>query len=900
MFKLFWAAPVFADHEKTRVASLLNTILLACLVILGLLFLVMALAGVADEQNLVVVAVTAALLLPVRALMQRGQVRWASVLLATIIVVNVSIAIYFAGTIRDPVTAGYLAAIIGAGLLLGTRAAFGFTVLSGLLLLGLLQAELAGRLREVPFTVGLADWFAYMAMFSAVITMVSLAIRSINQGLEHSRQQARQQAAIAKLGQCCLATTNEAALMQEAVSLVAQTLAAPYVGIFELTADRNVLRLRTGVGWDQAVLDQATLPANAADQAAGRALRANEPVVVEADSARTRSAPAPLLQRHQIVSSVTVAIRGQARPFGVLAAYCTRPRRFSPDEVDFLQAIANVLASIMDLLHAEIEVAQRKQDLLVLQSAGTAITSSLDLAEVLQSVAKAICHWLDVASCSISEWNPAAETIKTMVDYGPAGWTDRAQEMDQDFGLAGYPLTRQVLLKRSPQQLVIDQSPIDPAELDFMQQIGARTLLMVPMIFQNQVVGLVEIMDDWATHPFTDQEIAMAQLLANQAASAIENARLYGQVQRHAGELEQLVAARTAELMATNRKLLQEIRDRELAEVRLHQAKEAAEAANRAKGQFLANMSHELRTPLNAILGYAQVLLKDDTLSERQHESIGMLQNNGEYLLTLLNDILSLSKLEAGKLEVKMEEFSLRSFLTNLVDVFAMRAAQKGITFIFKPEANLPVVVQGDEIRLRQVLTNLLSNAVKFTDRGGVTLAVGYQAGELSFRVEDTGIGIERDHLTEIFLPFQQVGHSSSHSEGVGLGLAISQRLVVAMGGQLHVESNLGVGSIFQVDLNLPVPKSPMVAPAEGLKQRRAGQRPEPRREPAGLKLQLPPEIAGKLHEAALDGDIKEIRALIDQLESIDPQYQSLAAELRRLARAYRVKQIRDLLARRT
>ncbi|HMR67256.1 MAG TPA: hypothetical protein PKE64_24865, partial [Anaerolineae bacterium] len=159
MFKPFWAAPVFADHEKTRVAGLLNTILLACLVILGLLFLVMALAGVADEQNLVVVAVTAALLLPVRALMQRGQVRWASVLLATIIVVNVSIAIYFAGTIRDPVTAGYLAAIIGAGLLLGTRAAFGFTVLSGLLLLGLLQAELAGRLREVPFTVGLADWF---------------------------------------------------------------------------------------------------------------------------------------------------------------------------------------------------------------------------------------------------------------------------------------------------------------------------------------------------------------------------------------------------------------------------------------------------------------------------------------------------------------------------------------------------------------------------------------------------------------------------------------------------------------------------------------------------------------------------------------------------------------------
>jgi PAS domain S-box-containing protein len=254
-----------------------------------------------------------------------------------------------------------------------------------------------------------------------------------------------------------------------------------------------------------------------------------------------------------------------------------------------------------------------------------------------------------------------------------------------------------------------------------------------------------------------------------------------------------------------------DITQRVRAQEALHQAKLAAEAASHAKSAFLANMSHELRTPLNGILGYAQILRSDESLSERQRESIQIIARNGEHLLTLVNDILDLSKVEAGKMEPLLSVFHLPHFLESIVQMFELRAAQKGIEFEYRPLSALPGNVRSDEKRLRQVLINLLGNAVKFTYQGKVMLEVGYHFDKLRFQVVDTGIGIHEADLQAIFEPFQQAsmlqgtpGGGLYAEEGTGLGLSISHRLVELLGGELQVQSTFGRGSTFWFDLDLP------------------------------------------------------------------------------------------------
>jgi PAS domain S-box-containing protein len=239
-------------------------------------------------------------------------------------------------------------------------------------------------------------------------------------------------------------------------------------------------------------------------------------------------------------------------------------------------------------------------------------------------------------------------------------------------------------------------------------------------------------------------------------------------------------------------------------EEELRQAKEAADAANRAKSAFLANMSHELRTPLNGILGYAQILGRDKSLTSKQKEGIAIIRRSGDYLLTLVNDILDLSKIEANKVELYPTDFHFQVFLQEIVDLFKMRAEQKGIAFIYIPLSHLPTGIRADEKRLRQVLINLLANAVKFTERGSVTLKVGYHEEKIRFQIEDTGVGIKQADLVAIFQPFQQSGEGVHRADGTGLGLTITKRIIEMMGGEISVTSTLDKGSTFWFAVALP------------------------------------------------------------------------------------------------
>ncbi len=247
-----------------------------------------------------------------------------------------------------------------------------------------------------------------------------------------------------------------------------------------------------------------------------------------------------------------------------------------------------------------------------------------------------------------------------------------------------------------------------------------------------------------------------------------------------------------------------DISEKRRAEAELIAAKEAAESANRAKSVFLANMSHELRTPLNGILGYAQILWRDKTLNEVQREGINVIQRSGEYLLTLINDVLDLAKIEAERTELYFTDFDFSEFLQNITSLFQLRAEQKGISFIFEPTSALPQGIHCDEKRLRQILLNLLSNAVKFTQQGGVVFSVSYDGNKTRFKITDTGIGIAEEDIQHIFKPFKQVGDQRYQAEGTGLGLTITKHLINMLGGELTVESQLNHGSCFQFSLVLP------------------------------------------------------------------------------------------------
>ncbi len=250
------------------------------------------------------------------------------------------------------------------------------------------------------------------------------------------------------------------------------------------------------------------------------------------------------------------------------------------------------------------------------------------------------------------------------------------------------------------------------------------------------------------------------------------------------------------------------ITSQKMQEDALASARDAAEAANRAKSAFIANMSHELRTPLNAVLGYAQLLEQEMNLTPSQQRAVRAIKSGGHYLLLLINDTLDLAKIEAGRFDLVVGPCDLTSLVLGLTELFNLRAQQKGLGFQYRLGEQLPQSVDIDERRVRQVCMNLLSNAVKFTDRGSVTFTVDHALDRLLITVTDTGIGIAQESLPQLFEPFVQLANEAYNQQGSGLGLAISHGLVQQMGGTLQVESEYGAGSCFRCEI--PAPATPI------------------------------------------------------------------------------------------
>jgi signal transduction histidine kinase len=311
-----------------------------------------------------------------------------------------------------------------------------------------------------------------------------------------------------------------------------------------------------------------------------------------------------------------------------------------------------------------------------------------------------------------------------------------------------------------------DMSEVSPTEFSLGHEIqrrsGYRTALAVPMLHEDRASGSI-LIRRMEVRPFSEKQIALLKTFANQAAIAIDNVRLFHELQEKNAQVE---------------------------------------AVSRHKSEFLANMSHELRTPLNAILGFSEVLGERyfGELNDKQDEYVKDIRGSGEHLLSLINDILDLSKVEAGKMELELSEFDLTAALKNVVTLVKERAQRHGITVSVNLASGLDAI-RADERKLKQIMLNLLSNAVKFTPDGGAITVVAKQVGQMvEIAVSDTGAGIAPEDLPTVFEEFKQVGSDSARkAEGTGLGLPLAKKFVELHGGEIRVESEPGAGSTFTV-----------------------------------------------------------------------------------------------------
>lgn len=324
----------------------------------------------------------------------------------------------------------------------------------------------------------------------------------------------------------------------------------------------------------------------------------------------------------------------------------------------------------------------------------------------------------------------------------------------------------------------IYQAGFDSCYLNLLEQLQARAYVIAPIFRGNKLWGLLAVYQNGSPRQWQKAEIQIVTQIGNQLGVAVQQAELFAQTQQQAEDLKL--------------------------------AKEAADAANLAKSEFLANMSHELRTPLNAILGFTQLMQQDQSLTSEHQRYTEIINQSGEHLLGLINDVLEMSKIEAGRITLSKIEFDLHKLLNTLFAMLQLKASSKGLQLSFDYDATIPQCIKTDENKLRQVLINLLGNAIKFTQQGSVTLRIRNQdssefhKGELEstfhtllFEVEDTGPGIAPEELGNLFQAFQQTRAGQQSKEGTGLGLRISQKFVQLMGGEITVSSEPGKGSCF-------------------------------------------------------------------------------------------------------
>jgi signal transduction histidine kinase len=469
---------------------------------------------------------------------------------------------------------------------------------------------------------------------------------------------------------------------------------------------------------------------------------------------------------------LSVPMLREGNLIGVFTMLRGEPQPFTDKQIELVTTFADqaVIAIENVRLFQELQVRTAElgrsvEELKALGEVSRAVSSTLDLATVLNTIVARAVQLSGTSAGAIYEYDETAQEFHLRATHGMEAELIEARRTAP--GRLGEGVVGKAAITRAPVQVPdiwdereADGSPVRP----LYAQLGYRSLLAVPLLFENRIVGGL-IVSRKEAGSFSAEVVNLLQTFATQSVLAIQNARLFREIEDKSQQLE---------------------------------------AASRHKSEFLANMSHELRTPLNAIIGFSEVLLERmfGEVNEKQTEYLQDILSSGQHLLSLINDILDLSKIEAGRLELELTKFHLPVAVENALTLVRERATRRGIALDLAVDDRLGDFV-GDERKIRQILLNLLSNAVKFTPEGGrVSVKAVPTDGSVEISVSDTGIGIAPEDQHAIFEEFRQVGSDDARKrEGTGLGLTLAKKFVELHGGRIWVESQVGKGSTFTFTL---------------------------------------------------------------------------------------------------
>ncbi len=656
-----------------------------------------------------------------------------------------------------------------------------------------------------------------------------------------------QQRMIAQLGEMALGETEIVALIKQAATMIAETLGTQLCQIFELMPLGETLLLRAGVGWADGQVGKAAEPASP-DTYTGYTLAAGEPVVIDDLSCEKRFSTRGLLAQHAVTSGMLVTIPGENQPYGVLGVYSRNARAFTPDEGVFLQAVsallgavirrhrdqeareiqeARILATRDDMEAQAVELGVRSQQLEQIRAAAEDTNQQLmaqieerkGIEQALRQNERTVRSLYEITSQQDAS---ADDQIRRMLQLG-------CRRLGMEIGVLSHVCGTEyeVVHALAPPDTGIESgmrldlrntycretlTAGDP--VGFERSVGTErmnhaayrkyrleTYLGVAVRVNDELFGTLNFSSRQPREEvFTDSERDLLMLMARWIGSEI--ARVQADIaQRHQAE----------DLRATKTALESQTRELAAKSEQLEQAWAQAQAATRSKSEFLANMSHEIRTPMTAILGYADLLLEEEGIEKAPRsrvEAMQTIRRNGDHLLTLINDILDLSKIEADKMTVEQIACSPVNIIADVLSLMRHRAKDKNLTLIAEYPDRVPATIRSDPTRLRQILVNLVGNAIKFTEQGGVTITTRLVAdptgdnGLLRFEVSDTGIGMTPKQVGRLFQPFTQADTSTSRKfGGTGLGLTISRRLAKMLGGDIELASEPGKGSTFSVTI---------------------------------------------------------------------------------------------------
>lgn len=444
-----------------------------------------------------------------------------------------------------------------------------------------------------------------------------------------------------------------------------------------------------------------------------------------------------------------------------------------------------------------VDITARKQAELALQeqlkrerlvnSIQERIRSSLNLEEVLTMAVEEVRQFLSTDRTVIYRFNPDWSGFVAVESVAEGVMPIRGIEINDPCFQEKYVSVYEQGHIRAIYN--IHTANLSKCHVNLLSQFGIKANLVVPILQGKKIWGLLIAHHCCRKRHWRAYEIESLRQISVQLAIAIQQCTLFEQAQS-------------------------EIAERKLAETALQKAVVVADTANRTKSEFLSSMSHELRTPLNAILGFSQLMVRDSSLKNEHLEHLEIINRAGEHLLSLINDILEISKIEAGRTQLNESSFDLIRLIKTLEEMFRLKTESKKLQLTFEVADSVPHFVKGDEGKLRQVLINILGNAIKFTEIGSITLRVKAKAEDntsslpLLFEIEDTGLGIAPEEMNKLFEPFEQTKTGHKSQQGTGLGLPISRKFVQMMGGDISVISTPGVGSKFAFDIKLTLANS--------------------------------------------------------------------------------------------